>query len=584
MGNEERKPPAIDIAQVQAPLVFGVTGHRDLREQDIAGLEAKVREVLLEFRGRYPSTPFLLLSPLAEGADRLVARVALEPRIGARLVAPLPMPQALYETDFTAPGSLAEFHELLSKASHSFELGCFADVFTVRHPGPARDKQYEEVGKYIALESQVLIALWDGTQSAKVGGTAAIVKFQTEGVRDREDCDLTPPELFPVYHIVTPRVSNPDVAGEPLELKITYPPAFANPKNAANYYHRTFCNLEEFNREVAEGGAALRNEAVTSRRWVVPDSDLGNLSPGETLTLHRYAAADALARQHKSSMIVMHRALHWLVFFSFLGLVFFAHLGEHPGLALALALLLLGVAYFLHRRAKKMRLDIKSQDYRAMAEACRVWFFWQIAGIRDSVADNYLGKQRTELDWIRYGLRGWRIEADIGPLSASFNAADRSRFILDHWIQGQGEFFKKGSERSEQQSERMEGWVSICLSLAIGFAIALFGAVAYAQYADGEWWHCPDCEWIDWPVILIDAFLAAGALLHHANQRRAHAELRKQYTRMITIFENASKAIEQKTDLQGARVCLRKLGQEALLENGDWVLLHRERPLELPHP
>jgi hypothetical protein len=28
---------------------------------------------------------------------------------------------------------------------------------------------------------------------------------------------------------------------------------------------------------------------------------------------------------------------------------------------------------------------------------------------------------------------------------------------------------------------------------------------------------------------------------------------------------------------------LRELGQEALEENGDWVLLHRERPLEVPH-
>jgi len=28
---------------------------------------------------------------------------------------------------------------------------------------------------------------------------------------------------------------------------------------------------------------------------------------------------------------------------------------------------------------------------------------------------------------------------------------------------------------------------------------------------------------------------------------------------------------------------LEELGKEALVENGDWVLLHRERPLEVPH-
>ena len=585
MGNDDRKPPAVDIARVQAPLVFGVTGHRDLREQDIPGLEAKVREVLLEFRRRYPSTPFILLSPLAEGADRLVARVALNADIGARLVAPLPMPQALYEADFTAPGSLNDFHTLLAKASYSFEIPCLVDEDAVRHPGQDRDKQYEKVGKYIARESQTLIALWDGKPSTKVGGTAAIVKFQTEGIGEREDCDLTPPELFPVYRIVTPRVSNPDVVdGRPLDLQITYPPAFSDPKDAAKYYHRTFCNLEEFNREVAEGGDTLWNEAVRSREWVTGSSPLADLSLGEELTLQRYAVADALARQHKDTMLRMHRALHWLVFFSFLGLVLFAHLEAHPGVALALSLLLLGVGYLMHRRAKRMRLDVKSQDYRAMAEACRVRFFWQVSGIRDSVSDNYLGKQRTELDWIRYGLRGWRIETDTGELSLSSNSSDHLKFVLERWIKNQREFFKNGSETSKEQSELMETWVSSCLSLAIGLAIALLGLVAYVQYSLDELWQCPECTWIDWPVILIDAFLAAGALLHHANQRRAHAELRKQYTRMINIFENASRAIGQKTDLQAARVCLQKLGQEALLENGDWVLLHRERPLELPHP
>ena len=35
--------------------------------------------------------------------------------------------------------------------------------------------------------------------------------------------------------------------------------------------------------------------------------------------------------------------------------------------------------------------------------------------------------------------------------------------------------------------------------------------------------------------------------------------------------------------LDQAAAPLRELGQEALEENGDWVLLHREPPLEVPH-
>jgi hypothetical protein len=58
--------------------MLGVTGHRDLRPQDVAGLRDAVRGVLRGFRERYPSTRLVVLSSLAEGADRLVAYEALE--------------------------------------------------------------------------------------------------------------------------------------------------------------------------------------------------------------------------------------------------------------------------------------------------------------------------------------------------------------------------------------------------------------------------------------------------------------------------------------------------------------------------
>jgi hypothetical protein len=157
-------------------------------------------------------------------------------------------------------------------------------------------------------------------------------------------------------------------------------------------------------------------------------------------------------------------------------------------------------------------------------------------------------------------------------------------FVVERWLREQRRYFDDRSKKSHQQSESMERWVSTSLSLAIGFAIAAFLGVVYAQYLEADWLICPDCEWLDWPIIAIDSFLAAGALLHHANYRRAHAEHRKQYTRMANIFENARRAVERAPDLVHARPCLAALGREALAEHGDWVLLHRERPLELPHP
>lgn len=59
------------------PIVIGVSGHRDLRREDIPALRALVHKELLALKTAYPHSPFLLLSALAAGADQLCAEEAL---------------------------------------------------------------------------------------------------------------------------------------------------------------------------------------------------------------------------------------------------------------------------------------------------------------------------------------------------------------------------------------------------------------------------------------------------------------------------------------------------------------------------
>ena len=99
-----------DVELGPVPLLLGVVGHRRLPDPPDE-LRRVVRGVLDGFRSRYASTPIVLLSALAEGADRLVAREALD--AGFSLVVPLPMPREEYEKDFVTPQSLAEFRSLL---------------------------------------------------------------------------------------------------------------------------------------------------------------------------------------------------------------------------------------------------------------------------------------------------------------------------------------------------------------------------------------------------------------------------------------------------------------------------------------
>ena len=82
------------------PLVVGVTGHRDLAAGEIPAIAQRVRELFNRLQRAYPHTPIVLLSSLAEGADRLVARTALE--CGAQLYVVLPMQVVEYERDFAS--------------------------------------------------------------------------------------------------------------------------------------------------------------------------------------------------------------------------------------------------------------------------------------------------------------------------------------------------------------------------------------------------------------------------------------------------------------------------------------------------
>ncbi|MFI5034468.1 MAG: hypothetical protein ACHQPH_27600, partial [Reyranellales bacterium] len=90
-------------------LCVGVTGHRDIDPAALPRVCELVAHVFDKLEEKF-GLDFVVFSPLAEGADRLVAEVALTRARPAKLVAVLPMPVAEYEKDFAARESRAQFH------------------------------------------------------------------------------------------------------------------------------------------------------------------------------------------------------------------------------------------------------------------------------------------------------------------------------------------------------------------------------------------------------------------------------------------------------------------------------------------
>src|ERR1700761_747444 len=123
--------PGLDKGMMQdlscrIPLIVGITGHRDLRPQDITVLECKFKEILNRLRDDYQGTdsdraPLVLLSALADGADRLAARVALS--AGAKLAGAPPRESAEYKRDFETDESQNEYEQLLSQSLSTHVMG-----------------------------------------------------------------------------------------------------------------------------------------------------------------------------------------------------------------------------------------------------------------------------------------------------------------------------------------------------------------------------------------------------------------------------------------------------------------------------
>ncbi len=142
----------------------GISGHRKLGNSQ--AVSNAVDQALDRISAGFGEKEMCVISPLAEGADRLVAWRGLE-LYAAELVVALPFEEAEYMKDFDSDASKAEFADLIRRASEVVHLPA----------EKTRTDSYLAVGKYVIDQSDVLIAIWDGMPARGIGGTGQIVEI-----------------------------------------------------------------------------------------------------------------------------------------------------------------------------------------------------------------------------------------------------------------------------------------------------------------------------------------------------------------------------------------------------------------------
>jgi hypothetical protein len=519
-----------------------VTGHRRL--DDEAALAARIRDALERARTLVPptaATPVLLtvVSSLAEGADRLVAREVLADEI-ALLEVPLPLPLDRYRGDFETEASSREFDELLALA------------ITVIEPETSWDAEdgYARVGRFVVARCDVLLALWDGLPARGEGGTAEIVEY----ARSRGK---------PVLWIQTER--DPELVD----------------RHGDTPAREAFERLDEFNRasvpegKLVEGRARVRERDARSVMGAVDAVGPEQADRLSAWILPFLTRADHLAlrfqrRFYRLTGMLYLAAVLAVAVVAVQAIVF----PEHPELVWAevvlLALLLLVVFY-----GRRQRLHRRWISYRFLAERFRSAFFLAAAGLGQRLEGGLerVGDKNPSEDWLQ---RAFAEVWNRRPKDEPGSGLESLRtFLADRWIGEQRRYYAKARDRQERRHRFLLAAIYAAFLATIGAAVPHALGVGHA-HAEGV--HFSVGELFS---ILSITLPALGAALGGLLAQREYHRNADRYDWMERSLEEAEKQMRSAPTVDEVRRAAAAAEATLLQENRDWVGVMRFHDFEL---
>lgn len=556
---------------MRQPLVVAVTGHRDLVGAEVDGIRARIQELFEFLAAQYPDTPLQLLSPLAEGADQLAAEVAVD--MGLSLAVPLPMAVPDYLGEFQNADGVERFHSLCESAHELYVLGAQNED---AEPG----QRYAQLGIYLASHCHLLLAVWDGKDSEKLGGTSQVVRFHHDDIMPGYECKagvsrqmLIDDESDLVYHIVCSR-NRPDGRPrddlEPLDwCWFTKDPLAPRSKTLPPSHDRVLRRASEFSHDVRQFEPQILESSASLITKEIAALEIDGLEQIDGT----YRCADYLAIYFQRNSLRTLRATYLLAFA--MGALFIVYSDlANVQLLLYLFLASFAVAAFLQGLAARRGWFRKYLDYRTLAEGLRVQFYWALAGVsqddlEETSHDTFLQLQDPEVGWIRNAMRVAGSANDARPA----RGPGAARLAIDEWVGGLnsgqlGYYARKSVERIRRRRiTELLGKLSLAASAIVVIVLLFTGS------------SMPD-EWLALMLVLMGITLLMFAVRHGYAHAIAESELIKQYEFMLRIFANARRRLDETHDDRLRRQVLIALGRSALDEHAQWILMHRERSLD----
>jgi len=185
--------------------------------------------------------------------------------------------------------------------------------------------------------------------------------------------------------------------------------------------------------------------------------------------------------------------------------------------------------------------------------------------------DNFLQKQDVDLGWIRHVMRSASLRRDrrVPPDAAWVE------WVVDQWVgredsnTGQMAYYQFKSNQKANTYRRTTRLGSLALWVGILIAVSL----AFVTEDIGM-------DQRHFLLVLMGVLPLIAGVRDTYSHKKAERELIKQYRFMGKVFANAQRLLDGSTDIEFRRRVLMAVGNAALEEHAEWILMHRERPLE----
>jgi hypothetical protein len=562
-------------------LRIGVTGHRELEPSGLSKVRALVQDALEQVINSCQPARVELVTGMADGADQMVADVALA--LGCRIHIALPKPVNEYRTELSVEGR-QRLDELTSEAD--------ARVSVVEG-GPAEAGEdlgeatpYRNLGDYLARSCHLLIALWDGQIDRNPGGTLDVLATHLDRVDGHSS------------HVDVPITigADDDAEDRPGPTAIWIDASRSTSASSGSPRARFLVGSgvpgvwrAKEQLPVGLGGMLDALGAAAVAAADNPESEPGyplcdqlpdNLDPARREALEEihdaYLTADRLAIRHQSRSdraFIGTSLIAAAMGFSFL---WFAKIDDHLAWLYAY-LVLFASGYFVFRVARSRHWLRHHLSMRVLAETLRVRFFTTMLGIADEVDTR---RVLTLTGVSSFPGFEWVAEADrIGvPTKQDLPAelASRSEFVREKWVDDQAGYFERKIKQLRARHERLEmvQRVLYVLSFLAAVVIIIYGYDLKKVYAPG---HVSVKTILIFSMGLLPLWLTFWEL-HQS--RMATRELLWQYRNQAMIFRRASVQLHDvATDAVGVKLGIyRELAERSLFETYLWTIhrFHRE--------